>query len=150
MRSLGHKHTPSNVAESERGLEPSDAPCLLPTPTNKERSSQPGKTTGGIRGASGMPRLGVFPPPRSSLPLGAEAMCKQQHLNPKGWFVFRTAGTTCLRLIRHSSTLRLWIIWLKAVLGTPLFGCVENRHPVEAVMFLNCKTMVQQHVLQSS
>lgn len=53
MRSLGHKHTPSNVAESERGLEPCDGSCLLPTPTNKEHSQQPGKTTGRITGASG-------------------------------------------------------------------------------------------------
>lgn len=128
--------------------------CCQPLPTRSVRRSL-GKQQAESEGLLGclvpsLPRLRVFPPPRSSLPLGAEAMCKQQHLNPKGWFVFHTAGTTCLRLIRHSSTLRLWIIWLKAVLGTPLFGCVEYRHPVEAVMSLNCKTMVQQYILQCS
>lgn len=161
MRSRGHKHTPSNVAESERGLEPSDASCLLPTPTNKERSPQTWENNRrNQRGLSGMAgsvfvSLATFPPSPSSLPLGAEAMCKQQqHFNPKGWCVLRTAGTTGLRLIRHSSTLRRWKMWLKAVLGACLFEFMyypqkhkSNSHwPEEfvvnkrALMFLNWNT----------
>ncbi len=87
-----------------------DAP--LPTPTNKECLPQPGKITGGIRGACGMPLsvsvsaslLLVSLPSFSSLPLGVEAMCKQQHLHPEGWLVRDTVGTTCLCLIRQIFT----------------------------------------------
>lgn len=54
LRSLGHKHTPSNVAESERGPELSDSSaCCQPLPT-RSLHCNPGKITGRIRGASGM------------------------------------------------------------------------------------------------
>lgn len=76
------------------------ADALLPFPTNKERMLQPGKITGTLRGDCGMPVassvvvLGClclsrasFPASSSSLPLGFEATCKQQHLDPEGWLV---------------------------------------------------------------
>lgn len=52
--------------------------------------------------------LASFPLSFFPLPQGVEAMYKQQHLNPEGWFVLHTVGTTCLCLIRHSSPLELY------------------------------------------
>lgn len=99
---------------------------MLPTPTNKECSLQPGKITGRIRGDCGMPValsavvLGStesllclclspasFPPSFSSGPLGVEAMCKQQHSHPEGRLVLCAVGTPCLCLIRHISPLKV-------------------------------------------